>query len=224
MDTALAVDILPGSEFDDGSARWPNNYLPDTAAQRNWDLSTTRTAVNNSSINGKVVEVTVVMPDGSLATTKSVGDGLMASTSTLLFGRAYVPKWDMTRRGIWWVARSEKPQEGEKRVAGQPMTATAAMPQPTVTAQRDGGYVAQPMNALAEMRKVAEDATGDVDIRTLPLTASVEFTGFSRVISAQPMTASATLVENFDMVHASGEQVVLYLHGVDDTLFIKEEA
>jgi hypothetical protein len=148
---------------------------------------------------------------------------LVSANYTKLFGTAWVPRWDMTRRGLWWVGRGEKAVEGEKRVAAAPMTATAAMPEPTVVAQRDAGYVAEPMRALAQMPRVAESTVGDVEIRTLPWTASATWTGFSRVISAEPMLASAELVENFDMVHATGEQVVLTLHGVDATLYLKEE-
>lgn len=221
---SFQVDIIPGSTWDDGTAVWPNGYTPDTAAQREWDLSMTRATATNTTINGKVVETQVIMPDGSISVTRAAGDGLVMSTLNLLFRRAAVGRWDMTRRGLWWVARGTKPVAGEKRVAAEAMTATATMVQPVVVAQKDGGYKAQPMVALAQMTKAAEDSTGDVDIYTLPMTASAEMTGYSKRVMAEPMTAHAEMVENFDMVHATGEQVVLTLHGVDATLYLKEEA
>ncbi len=224
FNSSFRVDIIPGSPWDDGTAVWPNTYTPDTIAQRNWEYSNTRMVAGNTAINGRLVETTVTMPDGSTFVARSAGaGGLVSADYTKLFGTAYVPRWDMTRRGMWWVGRGERAVEGEKRVAATPMTATAAIVQPVVTAQRDAGYVAEPMRALAQMTRVAESTVGDVQVVTLPWTASATWTGFSRVVSAAPMEATAEFVENFDMVHATGEQVVLTLHGVDATLYLKEE-
>lgn len=220
----LPANILPGSEWDDGTAVWPNSYPIETNAQRNWEFSETRMSATNTPLAGRLVETVVTMPDGTTSVSRgSSAGGLVYANYTQLFGIAVIPKWDMTRRGLWWVGRGEKPVEGELRVAAEPMTATASMPEPVVSAQRDNTYVAEPMRALAQMPRVAESTIGDAQIVTLPMTAVATFTGYSRVISAAPMLATAEFVENFDMVHASGEQVVLTLHGVDATLYLKEE-
>lgn len=221
---SVPAHVLPGSPWDDGTAKWPNTYLPETSAQRDWEWSETRVSTSNTALSGRLLETTVTMPDGSTQVIRgSSSGGLIAARYTNLFNTVVLPHWDMTRRGMWWVGRGERAVEGEVRVGGASMTATAAMPQPVVTAQKDGGYNAQPMVALAQATKVAEDQSGDVEVVTLPWTAYAQFTGFSKVVSAGPMEADATLVENFDMVHATGEQVVLTLHGVDATLYLKEE-
>lgn len=224
----LPVDVLPGSKWDDGTAKWPNNYPHETAAQRNWEFSETRLSVATTPLSGNTRYVKVISPEGDIIEVPRGSDGapqqLFSATYTEMFERVYVPQYSMTRRGIVWVGGGEKPQAGEKRVAATPMEATAQMPEPVVTAQKDGGYNAQPMAALAQMARVAESTVGDTEVHMLPMTAYAEFTGFSRVVSAAPMTATAELVESFDMVHATGEQVVLFLHGVDATLYLKEEA
>jgi hypothetical protein len=73
---------------------------------------------------------------------------------------------------------------------------------------------------------VEPDSVVPVDARivVLPLTATATITGYSRFISAAPMTASAIL--NTDSVtFAGGEQVVVTLHEVQTVdLYMKEEA
>jgi hypothetical protein len=94
---------------------------------------------------------------------------------------------------------------------------------PLVTAQHDVTVTAQVMSVVAVMPKVAEDESGDIAIPVLPMTADASFTGFGRTVTAEPMTATAVLVEDFDFVRTTGEQVVLTLHGYDATLYLKEE-
>jgi hypothetical protein len=49
-------------------------------------------------------------------------------------------------------------------------------------------------------------------------------TGYGKTIAVAPFEATAELVDNFDLINAAGEQVVLYLHYVDAEVYLKEDA
>lgn len=218
---AVAVQVLPENDAD-----FPYTYTPDTPAQRQWEWSDTRKSLTStqSPVSNPIVQF--ILPDGTVDAVRvgtATNQQLTMTRSVNLFPLAWYPSWQMNNRGLWWLGQEPEFNEGDKAVASEPLTATAAMPSPTVVAQRDASVAAAPATALAQMPKVAEDESGEVDVHTLPMTAEARFTGFGRTVSAAPMVAEATLVENFDSVHASGEQVVLTLHGYDVTLFLKEE-
>jgi hypothetical protein len=224
----VRVQVLPGSTDDDATLdpTWPANYKHDTAAQREWEYSGTRYALSSLGTGTTSQNITVALPDGTSFTTsiKSGNDFVSYRTqASELFPLRNYPMFTMVQRGAMWIGVRPDIGDGDVFPSTASMAATAAMPQPTVVAQRDGGYTAQPMRALAAMPKVAEDETGDAQVVTLAMEAYASFTSYSKVISASPMTATAELVENFDMVHTSGEQVVLTLHGVDAVLYLKEE-
>jgi hypothetical protein len=164
------------------------------------------------------------MPDGTTVQVSGTkGDMLPFTRSANLFPIEWHLSWQMNRRGLYWLGDRPEIDPGSVGIAEAPMTANAAMPTATVVAEKDADVAAQPMAVLTYMPKVAEDRDGNVQVVTLPLTAHAEFSGYSRVIQAAPMQADAVLVENFNMVHATGEQIVLVLAGVDDTLYLKEE-
>lgn len=215
----VSIQVLP-----EEGGTFPVGYKPDTAAQREWEWSDTRKSLRSTN-ESPTIPIQVVMPDGSTVTVGVSGGGsqLSMTRSANLFPVVDEISWQMNRRGLWWLMDAPEQEEGAVQVSATPINATASMPNPSVLAEKDADATAQPMVALAQMPKVAEDASGDVDIVTLPWTAYAEFTGFSKVISAAPMTATAEFVENFDLVHADGEQVVLYLHGFDAELYLKEE-
>jgi hypothetical protein len=222
----VPVDILPGSIYDDGTAEWPVQYKMETEAQKAWEFSQTRISLSYTRTPKSNPIVTVTMPNGEQQQFRSGGvdQDLYMTSAAPLFDQAYYPYFTMVQRGAYWIGIRPDISEGDVFPSTGAMTATAEMPQPTVVAQKDGGYTAQPMRALAQMPKVAEDETGDVEINTLPMEALATFTNYSKVISAAPMTATAEMVESFDMVHTSGEQVVLTLHSLDlVTLYLKEE-
>lgn len=219
---SVAVQKLPS-----GNTGFPSGYkAPDTTAQREWEYSFTRASLSTTT-NPSTTTVNVVMPDGTIGSI-NVGAGggsdLQMTRSSQLFPLEENMSWQMNRRGLWWLAQSVVVKPGDKTVVAEPMSGDAKVVNPSVNAQRDGGFTAAPMVALAELRKVKEDQSGDAENRTLPMTAEAAFTGFGKTITAAPMTAEVELIENFDMVHATGEQVVLTLHGVDATLYLKEEA
>lgn len=214
----VPVQVLP-----QGDEPWP--YAPETPAQRAWEYSSTRVTLHSTQASDSSSAI-ITLPDGS-STTVPLGSGAstMGMTRSIsLFPVIGMPSFDMNRRGLEWLKDRVEHSDDDSVQRVEAITASAAMPQPAVVAEKDADVSSSAMAALAVMPKVAEDESGDVDIRTLPLSAHAEFTGFSKVISAAPMTATATLVENFDMVHATGEQVVLTLHGVDATLYLKEDA
>lgn len=218
---SVAVQVLPVSD-----AGFPTNYrAPDTTAQRQWEWSFTRQSLSTTNPNQQYSNVAVTLPDGTVAVASVPAPtaGLTTSRSTNLFPIEYHLSWQMNRRGLWWLGQAEEFNTGDKIVAGTSMVATAAMPNPTVTAQRDNTVGVPPMVGLAQMPRVEEDDSGEVEIRTLPMTAEATWTGYGKTVSVGPMLAEAELVENFDFVHASGEQVVLFLHSADVTLFLKEE-
>lgn len=218
---AVAIQVLPEDDED-----FPATYRPDTDEQRQWEWSETRKSLANTGNQESSTLIQVVMPNNETIGI-SVGSGgganLSMTRSTNLFPIEWQISWQMNRRGLYWLMDRPEQAEGDNIQRVTPVEATGSMPNPSVVAERDADTSAPAFVALAQMPKVAEDSTGDVDIVTLPLTASVEFTGYSKVIGAAPMVAEAELVENFDMVHATGEQVVLTLHGVDATLYLKEE-
>lgn len=218
-ENAVAVQVLPANNAD-----FPRNYRPDTAEQRAWEYSFTRKTLRSSQPS-QTETVSVVGPNGQVLSVNISGAGsnLTMTRSSNIFPVEAKPSFQMVPRGLMWLQERTEVVPGSVQVAATPMTAIAVAPNPSVVAQRDATVKAQPLVALASMPKVKEDQTGDAEIHVLPMEAGATFSGFNKVVYAQPMTASAELVENFDAVHTSGEQIVLTLHGRDITLFLKEE-
>lgn len=224
--SAYPVDVLPDSQWDkDGSADWAHG-VEETEAQKGWQYSDTRMKAFTTSITKVAGHTIVNMPDGSqkVVRTSVAAQNLFAVNYSRLYDRDSVPVIPMIQRGIWWIGNTVAAEPGGKTVGASPMIAQAKMGEAVLYAERDGGYTAEPARALAQMTRVKESTIGDVEIHTLPATASATFTGFNRTISPVPMTARAEFPENLSMVFAEGEQVVLTLHGVDTTLYLKEEA
>lgn len=224
--SAYYVDVLPGSEWDkDGTAKWAYG-VEETPEQKQWQFSESRMKAFTTGVMKVAGHTIVIMPDGSqeIVRTSVTAQHLFSVTYSALYDKDVVPVIQMIQRGIWWIGNSRPAEPGGKSVGASPMIAQAKMGEAVLYAERDGGYTAQPAVALAQMTRVKESTIGDVEIHTLPATASATFTGFNRTISPVPMTATAEFPENLNMVFATGEQVVLTLHGVDTTLYLKEEA
>lgn len=223
-----SFDPLPVQEVPDaGGYDWMVNK--ENAAQMEWDYSGTRagTSVTNvpGSTPGSSVEIT--NPDGSTTVIQLPGtpnnNNLPMIRSNQLYPLTWYPRLEMNARGFLWLGQADEVNEGDENIAAEPITTSAVMVDPVVVAEKDIDVNAQAMVMNAVMPKVAEDESGDADTISLPMTVSLEMTGYGKTISAEPMVVTVEMVENFDMVHASGEQVVVYLHGVDATLYIKEE-
>lgn len=216
----IAVQVLPESNED-----FPNTYKPDTAAQREWEWSDTRKTLRSTQ-ETKTTTVNIILPNGDVANISAGGGGdqLTMTRSSNLFPIEYRASWQMNRRGLYWLGERADVDPGAAVVAVAPATASVVANSPSVVAQRDAVVVVPAVNALAVATKVAEDTSGDADIRTLPATATVSVTGFGRTIQIPPATATAEFVDNLEIVKTTGEQIVLYLHGVDEvSLYLKEE-
>lgn len=225
----LQPDAVVIQKLPDGSngINWPGLYTPDTAEQREWEWSFTRVTLNSTQANPGSQTVNYTDPTGnvvSINVSNQSGSNLAMVRSAQLFPLEAKPHFQMVSRGLLWLMDRVEEEPGSATVRAEAITATGAMPNAAVLAERDAEATAQPMRALGVMPKVAEDTSGDVEVYAVSMEARADFTGFSRVISAAPMTATAELVENFDFVHTTGEQVVLTLYHADATLFIKEEA
>lgn len=220
--SALFVQVLPDA---DNTVTWPAEYGPETASQKEWDWSWTRTTLMNSSVV-QTEQLLLVLPDGTtqVVTVNQGGSELTMTRSNQLFPVRAEARMEMVPRGVMWLSETTETSEGDVVARATPMGATAAVGEPVVVAQKSSRYNAQPMLATATVL-APDEAQGDVNVLALPMTAEAEVTGYSTRFFAQPMTANAELVESFDMVHATGEQVVLRLLGTDlVTLYIKEEA
>jgi hypothetical protein len=219
---AVPEQVLPAT-----AEQFPAHYGIDTPEQREWQYSWTRTTLTSSGINQGGAQVSITLPDGTVSTYNAGASGssnLQMVRSNQIFPIKWHPSWQMNLRGLYWLGQSIKVEAGDAVVRATPMTATAEVVDATVTAQRDVVVKADPMYAVASMPKVAEDKTGDVEVRALPMTASALFTNYGKTIQAEPMLATAELVEAFDMVHAGGEQVVLTVFYSDAQLYLKEDA
>lgn len=214
------VMVLPD---DDNDVEWPSGYKPETAAQREWDYSFTRTWEYATNVQNNTT-IYVTDTAGNIVPVQSGGDSLPYARLFDLFPSTQYPIFAMTTRGLFWLGTTEEVNAGDVKINALPMTATATAVQPSVTAQKPAQVNAQAATANAYMPKVAEDQSGDAQALALPMTASAEMTGYSRTIYAEPMTATATIVENFNMVHAGGEHIVLTLHTQDAILYLKEDA
>jgi hypothetical protein len=126
----------------------------------------------------------------------------------------------MTYRGINWLLKDNVPG-----IASDALSASAVLVEPTITAQKHATFGATPMYAKALVTKTTEAANpNNVIIRTLPMFADANEIIIGTVIRAVPLTASAIMVNNFDIDFAGGEQVSLILHHQPlITLYLKEE-
>jgi hypothetical protein len=227
IETGIQAYIFDAEQV---ASEWPVSYPPETNAQRKWEYSWTRTSLAQYSETISTRPISIVLPDGTKQTVRVGVYGnyenlpLATARSSQLFPLIYKPRLEMTARGIYWLADEQKPAEGDVVIRTAAMTASAETKQPAVVAQHNAGIYSPAMKAVGNMPKVAEDADGAVEVLTLSMDASASFTGNGRVVSASPMTAVIEVLENFTTVRASGEQVVLTLHGYDITLFLKEES
>jgi hypothetical protein len=202
----------------------PQGYPLETNAQREWEYSWTRTSVTvtGTELPFYVMEVGGVTIKIPLTPTRP-GAPLSMTRSNSLFpveGRA---RWEMDGRGMLWLAATPEAAAGSVTIRAEAATAVISVPQPQVVAHRDTVVGAQAMSASLKMSRPAEDPDKSAQVLPTAMTAYAELTGLSRTIFAGAMTATAGLVENFDMVHATGEQVVLTLHGTNAILYIREE-
>lgn len=228
---------MPSSDFV-GMARQDVNNPPsipglvaESAEQKSWDYSFTRLTQTQQLVGGSQLGIPVLNSSGqvigynigSTFVTQPQAGGLPVVHHYEMFPIINVARIEMYARGFKWLADRPEVEPGSNNQRVTPATASTVMVQPTVTAQRSITVSAQPMVAVGQAPRVAEDEDGAVQVLPFAMTADAAITGYGTQVLPGPMTANAVIVDNFEMVHATGEQVVLYLYGDDIDLFMKEE-
>lgn len=214
--TTYPMQVVPSNE-DIGNA-----LDHEDAAKRAWAYSTSRTSSYSVGIGGGLGQ-----PQDNNDPSEvdpSSNTTLVGISTTEKYPVVSLRRYGLLERAFNWLSNKVAIASGDKTVRATALTAQATMPEATVTGQRSVSVNAQPMLATARIVKPANFAAPDFAFTALPFTADAKFSGYNKTIKAEPMTAHAELVDNFDMVYAGGEQIVLTLHHVDATLYLLEEA
>jgi hypothetical protein len=212
------IQIVPDNSDIPNPADW------ETPAQRAWQYSANRWNIGYSSVGGG--------SGGSSNEQGSVdaGAGKTGNWSPDLAGVDVSEKYPtqdisihtMMSRALVWLGITDDREPGDAIVRVAAMTANAEMKQPGTTAQKPAQVNAPAMIANARMIDPAEAEDGNATVYVLPMEATATVTGYSKRIEVAPMEASAEFVDNFNLVFAGGEQVVLVLHNVEAILIIEE--
>ena len=219
----------------------PNGQIPlqsqwETPEMREWEYSSSRVQRVGQSVSGATVNVgTPDLPaagDAAAWATYQYQLTLsnMQKSGTIIvvnenesYPVTYLPHYPMISRAFNWLHDREVLEPGDQVVRTTPATATAEMESVSVIAQADTVIAVAVAVANATIVNPDEVDEPDVSVLVLPMSASAEMTGYGKNIGVEPMTATAEMVENFDLVHAGGEQVVLYLNYTDAIVYLKED-
>lgn len=218
----------------------PNELIADpdareTEAMRDWEYSSFRISRQRQSVGGSIGPISDNLPAGSdemakyldwlaLSAIRGGGTNLFQVIENQKYAVETLPFYNMSDRGFIWMADRVEVADGDKVIRTTAATASANVVQPTVTVEKDAKVAVQASLANAQIVNPAEVHSPDAAVMVLPATAQAVMTGYGKYISVTPATAVATIVENFDLVHAGGEQIVLYLHYSDVTVYMKEDA
>lgn len=212
------IQIVPDNSNIPNPADW------ETPEQRAWQYSANRWNIGYTSVGGG--------SGGSSNTEGSVdaGAGKTGSWSPDLAGVDVSEKYPtqnisihtMMSRGLVWLGTSEEREPGDAVVRVAAMSMTVEMEQPATTAQKPAFINVPAMVMNVQMVNPLEADDGNVEVRVLPMEMTLRITGYNKRIQVSPMEMSIEMVDNFNLVFAGGEQVVLVLHNVDATLTIEE--
>lgn len=218
--------IIPG--INAVEANW-TNY------ERSWQYSTARLSLSGSQVGVGVDQVATSPGTGGQLVPVQNTNGqiyLVTPTNGQLFSLTISEKYptvqvwapSLLERGIMWLSVKTPVNPNDKTIRPAAMIAEALQKDSGLYINKD--VVTNAASMISNVYVVEPDNVTSVDARivVLPLTATATITGYSRLIAAQPMTASAIL--NTDSVtFAGGEQVVVTLHEVQQVdLYMKEEA
>jgi hypothetical protein len=210
----------------------PNNQLPPTQQEtdemREWDYSYTRLesqAVGGTNTDQADGIQAVQQPDGSVKFVTVRGGGSVVGINE--FERyptepIIVPTW--AQRGLAWLMVTDDVADGDVIIRPNAIEGSATTVNPVVTAEKSVTVTAQVTTAIGVLVAPAEAEDPDVAVLALPMEGSADMTGYSKTITVEPFVGSGELVDNFDLINAAGEQVVLYLHYVDAEVYLKEDA
>ncbi|WDS61315.1 hypothetical protein SEA_MINIFLAYER_8 [Satellite phage MiniFlayer] len=128
----------------------------------------------------------------------------------------------MMSRGLVWLGEVDDRQPGDAVIRPSAMIGSGEMKQPTTTAQKPAVVNVPAIIGNGQMVNPVEARDGNVLIQVLPMEGSGTVTGYNKSISIEPMLGSGEMVDNFNLVFAGGEQVILVLHNIDAILTIEE--
>jgi len=233
----IYVNFMEGVDGNFGALRKqivpPNDQITnpldrEDATKRAWDYTSFR--VSATAQTGTVQGPTggagqIPIDENTEVENPSTGGGVIVSVNeSEKYQVTFLPQYTMIYRAFNWMSIRGEVEPGDKIVRPDQMKANAAMPMPTVTAEKSNAVHVEPMLAQATMLPNTEARGPNVTVRAFPMTALGVMPGIGRTISVEPMAAVATMPFTFDMVHAGGDQIVLYLHYTDAIVYVKEDA
>jgi len=233
----IYVNFMEGADGNFGALRKqivpPNDQITnpadrEDATKRAWDYSSFR--VSATAQTGTVPGPTggagqIPVDENTEVEPPNTGGGVIVSVNeSEKYQVVFLDQISMLSRAFNWMAIRDETGPGDRIVRPDVIQANAAMPMPVVNAEKSAVVHAEPLLAGASMVPNTEVQDADVDIRAFPMTALGYMPGVGRTINVEPMTAIGTMPFTFDMVHAGGEQIVLYLHYNDAIVFVKEDA
>jgi hypothetical protein len=215
---ALPRQIVPPND------QISNPLNREDAAKREWDYSFDRVAFSGVGGSGTDQQVTLVEnPDGSFSLVSKGGSNVVGINIVEKYPteQVIVPTWAL--RGLAWLAVTESIPTGSVVIRPTPAAATGALNSPVTVAERSAQVNAQV--ALAQGVLVAPDEAHEPDavIYVFPLEGSGGMTGYGKTITVAPFEGSGELVDNFELISARGEQVVVYLHGLTEVELFMED-
>lgn len=197
------------------------------AEMREWDYSFSRVAF--ASTGGGTGEKNRLV---KVANSDDVeGDFYVVDFQTRLVGvtisekydteNVVVPTW--AQRGLLWLGVTESVPEGSVVIRPTALTATGSAPAPVTVAERSVEVNAQVALAMGVLVNPDEVDEPDVTVHTFPAEGHGEMTGYGKTITVAPLEGSGELVDNFELISAMGEQVVVYLHALTEVeLYLME--
>lgn len=202
----------------------PNPSDHEDAEKRSWQYSMNRWDIGYTAPGGGGGGSSD--QDGSV----DAGTGKTGNWSPSLAGVSASEKYPtqdisihtMMSRALVWLGLADDRAPGDAIVRVAAMNMAVEMVQPATTAQKPAHINVAPMIANVQMVNPIEARDGNVAIQVLPMEASVSITGYNKRIQVAPMEMSMMMVDNFNLVFAGGEQVILVLHNVDAILTLEE--
>jgi len=206
-----------------------------TNYERSWQYSTSRLSLSGNQVGVGVDQVSTEPGTGGQLVPVQNTNGqvyYLTPTNNQLFSITIDEKYptvnvwapSLLERAVMWLSIKATVNPNDKTIRPAAMFAEALHKDSGLYINKD--IVTNAASMVSNVYLVEPDNVTSVDARivVLPLTATARITGYSRIVSADPMTASAIL--NTDSVtFAGGEQVVVTLHEVQTVdLYMKEEA
>lgn len=187
----------------------------ETVAMRDWDYSWSRIAYASNA--GPQTDNQLVLVDdnagGSYYVVQSK-NSLGGITIMEKYPTETVPVPSWAHRGLLWLSVTEEVSDGSVVIRPTAAQMSLSISEPVVRAERSTNVHVEA--ALMNLRAVnpEEVVDPDVTVNAFPATFGLTVTGYGKTISVAPAEFSIEVIDNFELVAAGGEQVVLYLHAL----------